>query len=66
MDLRLGDFVIKRMGSSGLLFQVLEFDGEKVILKGVGTPLITVLPVRNLIKINRKRNKANSVLRRVK
>lgn len=66
MNLKLGDLVIRKDESYSLLFRVSEFDGRYVILKGIKIPVITICTRDKLIKLNRKRNKIKTGLRRVK
>ena len=66
MDLKLGDLVIRKDKTSKLLFQITEFDGDKVVIKGVQVPVITIADANNLIKLNRKRKNVNPTLRRIK
>ena len=66
MDLKLGDLVAKKDESSNLLFQITEFDGDKVVIRGVQVPVITVTDVDELIKLNKERKNVNPTLRRVK
>ncbi len=66
MNFKLGDYVIKKNDNSAIVFQITEFDGQSVVLKGIKIPVITVSDVSNLIKINKERKKIKSRLRRVK
>lgn len=66
MNLKMGDLVIRRNESPHLLFQVEEFDGDYVILKGIEVPVITIATREKLIKLNRGRIKSRFCLKRVK
>lgn len=50
--MRLGDLVINRQDPRSMLFQVTGFDEDKVIVKVIGLPLTTVLPLNNVLKIS--------------
>lgn len=49
--MRLGDLVINPNDPESLVFQIMGFTGDRVILKIVDLPLTTVLPVKSLVKI---------------
>lgn len=65
MNIKLGDFVVRKEEKNDLLFQVTGFDGNFALLKGVRIPIITVCSLDELIKLNRKREGLKA-LRRVK
>ncbi len=63
MNLKLGDLVVRKKNTSNLLFQITEFDGDKVVIRGVKVPVITVVNKNELIKINKKNRTTSSILK---
>ena len=66
MGFKLGDLVIKKNETNNMIFQITEFDGDYVVIRGITVPVITVAKTDKLIKINRKRRKLKSKLRIIK
>jgi hypothetical protein len=66
MKFKLGDLVVKKNSSSKLLFQITEFDGDSVLIKGIQVPVLTIAETCDLIKINRSRDHIKPILKRVK
>ncbi|MFW5998690.1 MAG: hypothetical protein ACOC4G_01465 [Bacillota bacterium] len=66
MNFKLGDLVVKKEGSSPLTFVITGFSGEKVLLRGVKLPLITLANTDNLIKVNNKNKTKQRVIKRIK
>ncbi len=59
----MGDLVIRRDEPGKMIFEVTEFDGQKVILQGYSLPIITISEEKNLIKLNNKRSNGNCIKR---
>ncbi|WP_041605899.1 hypothetical protein [Halothermothrix orenii] len=65
-SLKLGDLVLKKDSSYGLVYQITGFDGNFIILKGIKIPIITICTADELIKINRTRKVSNNSIRCIK
>jgi len=55
LHLKLGDLVIRRDEPDRMIFKVIEFSGNQVILQGQNMPIITISEKKRLIKLNRER-----------
>lgn len=53
--MRLGDCVINWKDVESLTFQIVRFDGDMAMLKVVGLPVTTFLPIDCLVKISATR-----------
>ncbi len=62
MKLKLGDLVVRKDVSTDMLFQIIEFKKESVVIRGLKIPVITIVNREDLIKINKERKNFNSLL----